>query len=250
MEPSPLATPRLRRLAHAGIYPARSLDRRALGTDLHLHTTYTDGRSSLAEMLAAAPPLATIAFTEHVRRGITWFDSFQRDVACQARAYPHLQVLVGIEAKALDVSGALDADPSLVEQVELVLGAFHNYPDLAGGFISAHEISAEQAAEREFQASCGLLDHPDVDILAHPGALTRKHFGSFPAAYLQELVHKAARVGRAIELNGEYTSTEELEALLRLCQDANAWVSLGSNAHHATEVGRIARRLKELEYVH
>jgi histidinol phosphatase-like PHP family hydrolase len=248
-----LATRRLRHLAHRFVFPARELPAHSRLSDAHLHTTQTDGRSSVQEMLAAAARqgLSRIAFTEHVRRGITWFPGFRAEVARAAQAFPQLEILVGIEAKALDFDAGLDADPGLVAEAALVLGAFHNYPDGLGGFLPASELSQEQAAMIEFEASYRLLDHPEVDVLAHPGALTCRHFGAFPDAFLQVLVRKAARQGRAIELNGEYNSPDQLARLLELCRREDAWVSCGSNAHEAGEVGRIARQLKEVRaYAH
>lgn len=243
-----LATARLSRFAGHLVLPASALDRGDHRHDLHLHTTFTDGRSTVLEMLRAAQceGLRTVAFTEHVRRGITWFDAFREQVRCDRAAFPLLQVLVGIEAKALDCQGGLDADADLIARADLVLGAFHNYPDRQGGFQPASALSAEEAAGLEFEASSALIDHPEVDVLAHPGALTRKFFGDFPEAYTRRLVEKAARRGKAVELNGEYNTPSQLGSLISWCREADAWVTLGSNAHHASEVGRIAALVKEV----
>jgi len=245
-----LSTNRLRRLARVAVFPADELPAEALVTDLHLHTTFTDGKSSTAEMLAAASAagLALVAFTEHVRRGIDWFDRFYSEVRREACAYPAMRILIGIEAKAYDLSGGLDADAATLAQAEVVLGACHNYPDGRDGFVAASDLTAARAAELEFQALWELLDHPELDVLAHPGALTRRHFGTFPEEGLRLLIWKAARNGRAVELNGEYTPPEEFERMLDWCRQEGAWVSLGSNAHHADEVGRIGRILRE--YAH
>lgn len=247
-----LSTPRLHRLAHVAVFPAAELTAEALNTDLHLHTSYTDGRSSISEMLAAASAagLSLAGFTEHVRRGIDWFDQFTADVRLEACRYPGLRVVIGLEAKAIDLEGRLDADPATIARAEIVLGAFHNYPDGRGGYVPATELTAEQAAEIEFHALWELLDHREVDVLAHPGALTRRHFGSFPEEGLRLLVWKAARNGRAVELNGEYTPPDEFERLLRWCSDEGAWVSLGSNAHHASEVGRIGQLLEDCAHAY
>lgn len=242
-----LSTPRLRRLARAAIFPAEELESRALRTDLHMHTRFTDGQCTIAEMLAAAKAadLALVAFTEHVRLGIDWFEGFYAEVRREASAHPAMRVLIGIEAKAFDLEGGLDADEVTLRRAEVVLGACHHYPDGRGGFVAAGDLTAVQAAELEFQTLWGLLDHPELDVLAHPGALTRKHFGVFPEEGLRLLVWKAARNGRAVELNGEYTPPDGFERMLAWCRQEGAWVSLGSNAHRADEVGRIGRLLKE-----
>jgi histidinol phosphatase-like PHP family hydrolase len=239
-----LTTQRLRNLAGQGIFSARQLSSAALSTDMHMHTTYTDGRSTIAEMLAAATGagMATVAFTEHVRRNITWFEGFKEEVRRIARQEPRLTVLVGIEAKALDLHGALDADEKLIAQAQLVLGAFHSFP--AG--VEVEALTSQDAAVLEYQALKGLLEHPEVDVLAHPGAFTKKRFGHFPFVLMRALVRQARERGRAIELNAEYNSPAELNALLQLCIREDAWVSLGSNAHHQDEVGLVGARMKEI----
>lgn len=243
-----LATQRLNALAQRVVFPARSLPAHALLTDLHLHTDYTDGRSSIDDMLAAATQagLAVVGFTEHVRLGTPWFEDFKLAVAHDASAYPGLEVLTGIEAKALDYAGSLDADPEVIAQADVVLGAFHDYPDGRGGFVRRTTLSADAAARMEFEALWALLDHPEVDVLAHPGAITRKLVGSFPDSYLRRLIKKAAASGRAVEINGEYNSDDELALLLEWCSQEGAWITLGSNAHHGTEVARVARRLMQV----
>ncbi|MDB5097199.1 MAG: putative hydrolase [Cyanobacteria bacterium RYN_339] len=243
-----LATQRLERLAGELVFQAMSLPDEEYLTDLHLHTDYTDGRSGVAAMLdaAVAAGLRAVAFTEHVRRGVAWLPTFHAEVRRERATRPGLRVLVGIEAKALDLYGGLDADEEAIASADLVLGAFHNYPDGLGGFVSPRELDATTAAKREYEASWALLEHAEVDVLAHPGALTRKKFGSFPDELTRQLVRKAGRQGRAIELNGEYADADALAALLRWCREEDVWVTLGSNAHHADEVGRIGRMVKEV----
>jgi len=50
----------------------RSLKPELVNVELQVHTTWTDGRSTIAEQRG----LATIAFTEHVRRDTNWFVGF------------------------------------------------------------------------------------------------------------------------------------------------------------------------------
>lgn len=215
--------------------------------DLHLHTSFTDGRSSVREMLASADGrgLEGIAFTEHVRRNITWWDSFRAEVAAERVYFPFLEVLVGIEAKALDRRGTLDADEELVQAADLVLGAVHGFPDEHGHFLSPESLTPEEAALIEWEASLALLETAPIDVLAHPGALTKKFFGGFPEAYLLSLIKMAAKAEKAIELNAEYNSRTELTWLLQACREEGVRVSLGSNAHQACEVGKIQACLKE-----
>ncbi len=238
---------RVSHLMGRAVFPARALPAEAFKTDCHLHTCWTDGRSTVAEMLAAAARsgLEAIAFTEHVRRGCTWFEAFRAEVEREARAYPRLTVWVGCEAKALDFKGGLDVDPSLIAQSDLVLGAVHGFPDGRGGFVDPAALTAREAAWLERDATLGLIDHPEVDVIAHVGALTRRRYGEFPRAFEAAIVAKASRAGKVIELNGEYMTPADLARLLANCRAEGARVSLGSNAHELGEVGRIGGLLTE-----
>lgn len=241
-----LATPRLRK--HAGFLaiPARLLYESVPRIDLHLHTDFTDGKSSIREMFAAArrEELEIIGFTEHVRRGVEWFQGFQHAVSRERGDFSEIGVVIGIEAKALDCKGNLDADPSIIAQADIVLGAVHAFPDMRGGFFEP--VDFETAALIEYETSMGLLEHSEIDILAHPGALTTQRFGGYPDTYLREIIQKAAETGHAIELNGEYFNSKQLSMVLDECRRVNAWITLGSNAHHASEVGRIQTRIREV----
>lgn len=241
-----LATPRLRK--HAGFLaiPARLLYESIPRVDLHLHTDYTDGKSSIREMFTAArrEELEIIGFTEHVRRGIDWFQGFQHAVSMERSEFAEIGVVVGIEAKALDCRGTLDADPEIIAQADIILGAVHGFSDMSGGFFDPMDY--ETAALIEYEMAMGLLEHSEIDILAHPGGLTTQRFGGYPATYLREIIQKAAETGHAIELNGEYFSSEQLLMVIEECRRVNAWITLGSNAHHADEVGRIYSRIREV----
>lgn len=246
-----LSTERLQRLAFRHVFPARELAGRALTSDLHLHTTFTDGRSTVEEMLQAAAEcgLQAVAFTEHVRRGCDWYPRLEAELETARARFPDIEILAGIEAKAFDRAGGLDADPELAAHVDIVLGAFHSYPDGQGGTLREAAIRGEEAAWIEAEATLALLENPLVDVIAHPGAMTRRFFGSFPHDLVRQIVRKAARLGKAVELNGEYCGTDELAWLLRCSAQENAWVTLGSNAHHTSEVGRIVQMISEVSRV-
>ena len=213
--------------------------------DLHLHTTFTDGKASISAMIEAAEErgLAAIAITEHVRASSDWLPHFWAAIE-QARVLVNgMAVYHGIETKALDFTGTLDATPEMLERAELVLGAVHRYPDGRGGTCSWASLSPDEGAEIEYRAALGLIRNPQVDVLAHPGGVYELKFGPFPRSYLEEIVATAARHGVAIEINARYC--RDIPGLLALCRQHGALVSLGSDAHSPSEVGLIVTRLRE-----
>lgn len=105
--------------------------RHALTGAWHVHTNYTDGEHSVAEMAERAVELGLplIAFTEHVRRKLDYdFGQFYQDVlAARNRHRKHgLIVLTGCEAKILP-GGELDAPPNVLLNVDHVVASFHRF---------------------------------------------------------------------------------------------------------------------------
>jgi putative hydrolase len=100
----------------------------ALDEDYHVHSTFSDGESSIVQNVRAARErgLRTLCLVDHVRRGTEWLPEFTAAVA-PFRGLPGPRVLAGVEAKILDTSGRLDLPPGL-DGIDLVLIADHQFP--------------------------------------------------------------------------------------------------------------------------
>ena len=100
--------------------------------DLHIHSTFSDGRGTVRQNLEAARcvGLERIACVDHVRRDTDWVPAFVHHVRSVARDYP-LEVLIGVEAKLLDGGGAVDLPPVL-SGVDRVYIADHQFPVRGG----------------------------------------------------------------------------------------------------------------------
>ena len=213
--------------------------------DFHVHTTYTDGQATVGEVIASAQAkgLVALAITEHVRRRSGWLERFWAEIEQARLVTSGLRVYHGIESKALDFEGTIDAAPEVVERAELVLGSVHRYPDGEGGIRNWRDFASDEAAEVEYRAALGLIRNPQVDVLAHPGGIYEHKFGPFPQPYLEEIVAAAARNGVGIEINARYC--RDVAGLLELCCKHDALISLGSDAHTSLEVGLIVTFLRE-----
>lgn len=213
--------------------------------DFHVHTRFTDGTASIEAMVMSAfsKGLRAIAITEHVRSSSNWLHRFWAEVDQTRASINDPIVYHGIEAKALDFDGTLDATPEMLKRAELVLGAVHRYPDGRGGTCDWARLSPDEAAEIEFRAALGLAHNPKVDVLAHPGGVYERKFGPFPRPYLEEIVATATLHSVAIEINARYC--HDIPGLLALCRQYGALVSLGSDAHSPSDVGFIVTRLRE-----
>lgn len=204
--------------------------------DFQMHTTWTDGRSSVAEMIAAAKAtgLQAIAITEHVNSQSGWYPQFVAEVMAQREREDALEVFYGVEVAACDYRGGLKADLSLHE-AELVLGVVHRCPKEAGGFWSFDELTAADAIELELRALTGLAGNRRIDVLGHPGGVAFKKYGAYPVDWLEPAFRTALDHGIAVELNTKYVW--DMAGMLALLRRVDPLVSFGSDAHCAGEVG-------------
>lgn len=204
--------------------------------DFQMHTTWTDGRSSVAEMIAAAKAagLQAIAITEHVNSQSGWYPQFVAEVMAQREREDALEVFYGVEVAACDYRGGLKADLSLHE-AELVLGVVHRCPKETGGFWSFDELTAADAIELELRALAGLAGSGQIGVLGHPGGVAFKKYGAYPVDWLEPAFRTARDHGIAVELNTKYVW--DMPGMLALLRRVDPIVSFGSDAHCAGDVG-------------
>lgn len=208
--------------------------------DLHMHTTWTDGLDAVARMheTACARGISTILFSEHSRRSSgEWFSAFADEV--RALSTSPCRALVGTEVKVLDFGGALDLAPEIARKCDLIMASVHRFPgerdDVSKG---KEKYTSEQVVDIEFRLSMAALDNPDTDILGHPFGMSLRRFGVDPPwVMVEQLIEKAARAGKAFEINARYHP--QPARLLAACMAAGAFISFGSNAHNTEDVGAL-----------
>src|ERR1700678_3161648 len=148
----------------------------AFDEDFHVHSTFSDGESSLAQNVQAAREreLRTLCLVDHVRRDTEWLPEFTAAVA-PFRKQQGPRVLAGVEAKILDTSGRLDLPPDL-DGIDLVLIADHQFPGDDGPVHPAQARAAlanggmteAEAIERLCEATANAVGASDRRrLLAH-----------------------------------------------------------------------------------
>ncbi len=221
----------------------------ALDEDFHVHSTFSDGASTLAEnvRIARERRLRTLCLVDHVRTDTVWLPDFVRAVA-PYRSVPGLRVLAGVEAKMLDATGRLDVPPDLdrTDGIDLVLIADHQFPGRDGPVhpavmrtaLTGGELTAAEAIEGLVTATIGALLGTRRGLLAHLFSLLPKmglDEEQVPAALLNELATAAARTGVLVEVNEKWRcpAPHTVAAL------ASAGVRLvaGSDSHHCRDIG-------------
>lgn len=192
--------------------------------DLQSHSTWSDGLNTLEELAQTAQALGYeyLAITDHAHMfgehpdPMTAFEQRRRAIQqLNERTGGRPYLINALEVNVL-ADGSLLAPEAMLHAAELVLAGVH----------SEHGLPPEQMTSRLLQA----LEHPVVDILAHP---TGRRYGKRPASEADwERVFERARVlGKAVEINGYPTRMDPPTPIARLLVQSGAWISFGTDAH-------------------
>src|SRR2546421_1737777 len=93
--------------------------------DMHVHSTFSDGRDTIEANVAEAERLGLLELTcvDHVRAGTDWVADYAAAVRRVDAGIPGL-LQGAVEAKLMDTSGALDLPPN-IDFVNAVYAAAH-----------------------------------------------------------------------------------------------------------------------------
>ena len=161
---------------------------------LHVHTNWSDGMADLEVMVkeAARRGYQYIAITDHSQTSyyakglpVERLKKQMAEIAAINKKRPGIRVLAGSEVDILP-DGRLDYDDDLLASLDVVIAAVHSH----------FGMKPDEMTKR----ICRALEHPEVDILAHPTGrllLTRPGYEFDWEAALK----CAARHGKSVELN-------------------------------------------------
>ena len=140
----------------------RLISTRDMRGDLHVHSDWTDGTASIANMAAAAQACgyAYMALTDHSRRQTMSHGLDPAKVARQLReidkingAFKGFTILKGIEVDILK-DGELDLPDATLAQLDVVIASVHSFFDLP--------------REAQTQRMIRAMRNPHVSIVGHP----------------------------------------------------------------------------------
>jgi histidinol phosphatase-like PHP family hydrolase len=200
--------------------------------DLQMHSRWSDGSATIAEMADAAKERSYeyIAITDHskglkIAGGIDeralkrqGMEIAKVNVAL-SKAGAHLRVLRSIEMN-LNPRGEGDMSPDCLLGLDIVLGSFH---------------SALRKTEDQTERYLAALRNPHFHILGHPrGRIYNFRVGlkaDWPRVFAE-----AARLDKAVEIDC-YPDRQDLNVkLLKLARDHGTHISLGTDAHHGWQL--------------
>ncbi|MDQ7837188.1 MAG: DNA polymerase/3'-5' exonuclease PolX [Thermodesulfobacteriota bacterium] len=192
--------------------------------DLHVHSKYSDGTASFAEIArkAASLGLSWVAVCDHspslkVAGGVSIPD-LQRKIE-EIRAFNQkggpVKLLCGTEVD-IDSSGKLDYPDEILRQLDIVVAAIHT------GF--------KQDAKTLTHRITSAMRNPHVDIIAHP---TGRLIGEREpyAVDIEKIIGVAAETGTAMEINAYFKRLDLNDIQARAAKEKGCKLSIGTDAH-------------------
>ena len=209
----------------AGVQRASSL-RGSLRGDLHSHSDWSDGLTSIDLMVAAARALGHeyLALTDHsprlrVANGLSAERlRAQLDVVA-GMSGDGFTLLSGIEVDILD-DGALDQEPALLDELDVVVASVHSKLRMDRGPMTRRLVAA--------------ASDPRVDVLGHiTGRLVEGSRGTRPPSTFdaRPVFDACAENGVAVEINSRPERQDPPDELIALALEAGCLFSIDSDAH-------------------
>jgi len=177
--------------------------------DLHTHTIYSDGASSIPLHIleARAFELDAVAITDHYTPGgkihgsEAEFDRYLAEIERERSNQQDVIVLKGAEATALDATGRISIDERHAARLEWLLC------DLGGqseGTLRGTPSDKPKYVENVVQTYLGLCDVSYLDAIAHPFNTGNTRPAALPSDYpphlLRELAAKMAATGKVFDV--------------------------------------------------
>ncbi len=193
--------------------------------DLHMHTTETDGRGTLEEMVDAARALGYqyVAITDH-SKALAMANGLDeaRAVAFARRVRqingdgPGIRIFSGIECDILR-DGTLDLASDALAELDMVIGSVHSHMNL----------EPAEMTDRLLRA----LECPQLRILGHPTGRLLLQRDAYPFDF-ERVVAEAVKRGVWLEINANPERLDLEGALIRAAKAKGARFTISTDSHH------------------
>jgi DNA polymerase (family 10) len=200
------------------------VEQRQLRGDLHSHSTWSDGGASIEAMALAARDLgySYLAITDHsqglaVANGLNAARLKQQraEIESARKRVDGIDLLHGCEVE-IRADGSLDLDDETLAWLDLVIASLH--------------VSLRQPRRVVTDRLLGAIQHPHVDIIAHPtGRIINRRAGADLA--MDEVLTAAAQTGTILEINADPARLDLADHHIRAAIDAGVSLAIDSDAH-------------------
>jgi len=193
-------------------------------SDLHMHTTWSDGAYSIREMVEAcrAKGYSHVVITDHtqylkVANGLT--SERLREQIAEIRSlnneYEDIEIFCGTEMDILP-DATLDFDDDLLSELDFVIASIHS------NFSQSQDVIMERLHTA--------IKNPHVDMIAHPtGRIIGQREGYNPD--VPKLIQWAKEYGKILELNASPYRLDLAIDHLIMAQEQGVNIAINTDAH-------------------
>lgn len=217
--------------ARAGELPVL-ISKEDLRGDLHAHSTWSDGASTIRQMAEKAASLGYeyIAITDHspssrIANGLSVKRLWQKkeEVEKINSEGGTIRILMGSEVDILP-DGSLDYPDEVLRELDFVVASVH-------GSFSMEE-------EKMTKRICGALENPNVDALGHPTGRLIAQREPYKVD-IDAVIETARDQDKALEVNSSYKRLDLKDTHARKAVEAGVKIIVSTDAHMIQQLDRI-----------
>jgi len=194
----------------------------------HVHTTYSDGRNSVSDMLSAARDRGWeyVGISDHSQAAYyagglneTRLRQQQAEIAREEKNVAPMRVFRGTEADILN-DGRMDYGPEILSRFDFVIASIH----------SNFKMSQDEMTDRMLRA----MDDPAVTFIGHLTGRKLLAREGYSVEY-DRIFEKAGQRGIMIEINGNPNRLDVDWRHIKRALDRGVVFSINPDAHSVSE---------------
>jgi DNA polymerase (family 10) len=194
--------------------------------DLHMHTTWSDGRGTLEEMVLAARDLGRryVAICDHAKR--LRGDLLARQTAeieTLRERVDGIEILAGIEVD-IRRDGSLDLEDDLLAERDWVMASIHSGFREGSGEVTRRLLAA--------------IENPHVDCIGHPTGRKLEQRRPYDAGW-DTVFARAAETGTFLEINCQPDRLDLKDTMARAAAEAGVKLVVSTDAHRVHELANL-----------
>jgi DNA polymerase (family 10) len=197
--------------------------------DLQMHSKWSDGKNSIEEMVSACEELGYqfMAITDHSQAlGMTGgldeedLKKQWKEIQAVQKRHPRITILKGLEVDIL-ADGSLDLSDAMLKRLDVVIVSIH----------SRFQLPKEAQTRRVLKA----LQHPEVNIFAHPTArlINRRDPVELD---MEEVLKVAAEHGVAVEVNAQPERLDLNDIHIKRALELGCKLTINTDAHSTQDL--------------
>ena len=195
-------------------------------SDLHMHTTWSDGKMSVLAMAQAAQArgMQYMVISDHsqslgIANGLTperLWQQAEEIAAANEKMGPDFRILHGTEME-IRADGSLDFDDEVLARLDFVIASLH--------------VSLNQPREQVMKRIMTALENPHVDMIGHPtGRLLPDRSGA--DLDMEVVLQTAVSTHTILEINANPHRLDLRDSHVRRAVELGVTLAINCDAHH------------------